>query len=688
MSELSRKPIPEQFDIWKRRIQLAKERHRTKVVNEFEKTLKLYRGTDARNPNTNEEYTQVAQILHSVEETILPHLIFKNPVFVAKVQDFKAGWEKREGHVAQMVNYEYRDINAGGHGIELENELATIDARLAGYGVTETSWEVEGDIIPAESPNLLDQTASLLTGSRPDVQQIPVITKELGQRTVRVNPLKFFLDFRAEHITKCKFFIRVMDVDRDFLRKPRYNQEIVDKAEPTVSLVPRFANDRQVSSEDKDKLLEKPDFKGFRIYEIEDLEDRVIHTVMDGANEFIEFGSPHPLAEGSKYSLLWFLEEPNEAYPMSPTRFYMQRANEFSWIYSSISKQIDKFLPKLLVDVNAIDGPEKEKLKNGNLGTIVCTNRSPAASAMELNPKVSPDLFTYLALTKELLNMESGVSDYETASPERRKATEAAIIQKGVRTRRQKSQKRVKDFLTNQAHKIWEIVARSAPIDHFARILGMEAALEWWQDPETGKAVWTDENLRADYWFTYDMDSILPVDTVLQKQQNIESLSTVLNPNLNLMLQQEGIKLKVSPVFAKFAQENLGIKDLTTIMESLQILSPEKEFEIMAMTGEPVPIPPDEANNPQKLLEHYQAHTQQLQSPLIEFMHPRVKGALMAHYQQYAPIVMAVQQRMQQQATQPSSDVQPKAPEEPRDQSQPQETEERASVREEASMTS
>ena len=61
---------------------------------------------------------------------------------------------------------------------------------------------------------------------------------------------------------------------------------------------------------------------------------------------------------------MWFIEVPNEVYPVPPIKFYRKRAKEFSYIYSQVSEQIDKFLPKIGFDINRLDKPEQNKLKN------------------------------------------------------------------------------------------------------------------------------------------------------------------------------------------------------------------------------------------------------------------------------------------------------------------------------------
>lgn len=627
--------------LWGRRIEKDRAVHREKVVLWAEKVFKEYGGDFNMDAETGDKYDQVAQVIHSVEETIQPHLMFSSPKF--SVEAAKPEWEKREPLVEAVINHEYRDILPSGRKLEFENELCILDARLLPYGGTKTSYEVEGDILQdQENQKFMDKMKGLLTGETAGIQEIPVITSEKGHVTERFNPLKVFIDSSATHISKQKWTIEEIDFKAEDLKKPRYEQDKVEKLEANVTLdekkVPRL---REMKDMDDNQ-------KGYRLYEIHDLEKRVKHTYSEQLKDFIEFNSAYPIPEGSQYSFVWFVEVPNQAYPVPPIRFYRQRAKEFSYVYSQVAKQIDKFMPKIGVDSTKLGPADKERLKSGNLASIFETIGPPSNVVHQFIFGIQKELFEYLGALKELMNLESGSNEYELANPEQRKATEAIQIKQGTTARRFKPKKRVKDFLINQAHTILMTLQEFQTLEKFTKVIGENDALEWWQDPETGKQSWTKEDIAGGYSFDFDVETIAPQDENLKKQQNAVNMETALRPELRQGLLEEGIQLKVAPVFEIFAKENMGIKDKSKIMQPLDGLEPGDEHTLW-MTGQVPEISERERKDPKFLKKHSEAHRMMILSPGFQSLPPEFQQGPISHSQATDQELMMVEAKMNPQ---------------------------------------
>lgn len=625
---------------WGKRIASARDVHKKFVVNWFEKVHKEFSGEYETNSDTGEKYDQVCQVIHSVEETIQPHLIFVAPRFTVRAKGGNAAeWEKREPLIEAVINHEYTDLLPSGRKLEYENELALIDARMMPYGVTKTSYLVSGSILEEpQEQNLLDKVKGFFTGeASAPTRQVPVIEEEKGHVTERVDPLKLFLDPMAKNLSKCKFLIEELDLEKKDLISPRYEQEKVDKLRPNVVL----NGAKTVEYKQMDKFfLDNPDDSGYRVYEIHDLEQRLIHTYSEELKDFIEFGRPYPIAEVSQYSFLWFNDIPNQAYPVPPLKYYRARALEFSYIYSQVSRQIDKFMPKLGVDGTKLSPGDKERLKNGSLGAIFETIGPPVNSVQQFSFGVQKDLLSYLGMIKEMLNLESGVNDYEMSNPEERKATEAQQIQQGTTARRFKPKNRVRAFLTTQANVILRTLQENQTVEKFVKVLGEKDAMEWFQDPVTGKAGWTKTEIAGDYNFDMDVEQSTPMDSAIKKKQRMEAMQTVMNPSVRQGLLEEKKKLKISPIFEKMVKEDLGINDRQSIIEDLSILSAEQELQLL-MYGKPLKVQPGE-----KLEEHMQGHMTSLNAPLFKTLPPEVQNIMMDHIQETQ---MAMQQKQQKE---------------------------------------
>jgi len=636
---LKGKTREELFDIWKKRIVIAKELHKEKVIDWADKIFMEFSGEASQNIDTGEKYSQVCEVVQAIEQTIQPHLFFRNPTFSARAK--KPEWEKREALVAAVINQEYTDIKKTGHRLELENELCVLDARLLPFGVTETTWQVKGEMVEEkQDESILDKVGGILTGKKPKPTYRPVILEEIGHITERINPLKLLLDYSAPHITKQKFTIKIMHGNKSELMTPRYDVEKLKNVEDDTNLIPDY---RGSSRSDRDKYANDPDFKGLTWYEIHDLENRVIHTIVDGVPDFIEFERQYHIAEGSVFSYLWFITTPNRVYPVPPIKFYRKTAKELSYVHSKVSEQIDKFLPKIGFDVNRLSKPDQDKWKAGGLGALVGFNGAVTGAWDVLQPRVQDDLFKYLSMKKDMMNLEAGVNDYEVAIPEERKAAEAKIIDQGTKSRRFAPQRRVKGFLINQAHTIWQIEAENATEEQFAKIIG-EDAEEWYNDPETGKSSWNKYDIAGDYAFDFDVEQITPLSEAERKQQNAINLETAIRPELRQAILEKGYELDVIPFLEKFATENMGIKDKSKYLKKLDGLEPGDEHTLW-MTGQYPVISEREQKDPKFLTKHFQAHQMFIQSPGFMSLPPELQQGAIQHYESYMPEMVRLKQQ-------------------------------------------
>ena len=654
MPKLEEKSREEWAKIWKSRIQVAAKKHKTKVLDWADKVLQEYTGDFKSDRDTGESYRQVCQVIMSVEETIQPHLFFQNPRMMAKAKLKKSQWESREDFVEEVVNHEYSSLNESGYGIELENELALLDARLLGYAGTETRYQVDGYFQEEpESDGVLDRVKDFITGEMRPVKKTPVITSEKGQVTEFVSALDLILDPSAKHITKQKYYIRRKDFSHDDLKGIRYDQDKIDFLKPTLN----FNDDVNGMSDEERKsyAAHNPDYQGYKGFEIHDLENKVVHTMIEGYDDFIEFSSPEITREGGPISWLSFIDCPGDAYPLPPLKFYRKRALEFSYIFSQVSEQIDKFLPRLIVDKTKLDKPDQIKLQHGSLGTIIGANGMADGVVSVVQPRVQDDLFKYMAMIKELLNMESASNEYELASPEKRKATEANIIERGTTARRFKPKKRVAGFLKAQAHIIWQVTRDNAPIDHFVKILGEKDAVDWWNDPETGKSAWESEDSLRDFWFDFDIESVAPVDMEKRMLENERKMQTVLNPELRNALAIEGKTLLISEIFEKYAKENFGIRDISKIVKDQQIPGADEEHSLW-MQGQYPPISEDEMNNPKMLMDHFKKHDAYVRSPGFLSLPPEMQEMGNRHRDSYIPFLqkLMAKSKPSQQPKQPA----------------------------------
>ena len=645
---LKNKTRQELYDIWKKRINIAKELHKEKMIDWADKIFFEYSGETSSNIDTGERYSQVCEVVQAIEQTIQPHLFFRNPKFSCESK--KPEWEKREPLVAAVINQEYTDIKKTGHRLELENELCVLDARLLPFGATETTWRAKGGLVE-EKPNesILDKVGGFITGNKPKPVFKPVIEEEIGHITERVNPLKILLDYSAPHITKQKFTIKICHGQKSDLMTPRYEYDKLSEVKEDTDLIPDYRGDNR---QDREKYQNDPDFKGLTWYEIHDLENRLIHTIVDGVADFIEFDREYPIAEGSVFSYLWFITTPNRVYPIPPIKFYRKTAKELSYVHSQVAEQIDKFLPKIGFDVNRLSKPDQDRWKAGGLGALVGFNGSPQGAWDVLQPKVQDDMFKYLAMKKDMMNLEAGVNDYEIAIPEERKAAEAEIIDAGTKSRRYAPQRRVKSFLINQAHIIWQTLAANSSAENFVKVIGKDDTLDWYNDPETGKSSWTKESIAGGYSFDFDVEQITPLSEGERKKQNAVNLETAMRPELRQGLLEEGTQLLIAPFLDKFASENMGIKDKSKYMRKLEGLEPGDEHTLW-MQGQYPGISEREQKDPKFMVKHFQAHEMFINSPAFQYLPPELQQGAIQHYESYMPLI----QKLQANKPKPSEDT-------------------------------
>lgn len=638
---------------WAKRIDQARTVHKREMIQWADKVIQEFAGDFKTDKDTGERYDTIAQVVHAIESAIKPNLVFSGPKLFVKAN--KPEWESKEELVEAIVNHEYRAILPNDRRLELENELCLTDARLLPYGVTKTLYLVEGQLIDEEKdPETFgDKVKGFFTGEKPKAAQIPVITDEKGHVTERCDPLKVMIDPNCKHISKRKYDIEELDLSDDELAIPKYDQAKVAKLEPNVCLDAENKLDGKTLD---NYFKEYPDLAGYRIYEIHDYEKRQIYTYSEQLKDFIDAdiddkNRKYPLEKGSQFSFLYFDEAPNRAYPLPPVKFYRRRAIEFSYIYSQLQKQVDKFQPRIGVDETKLSQESKEQLKTGGLASIFTTIGPPANAVQEFNLSIQKDVLVYLEALQKLMNLESGVSDYQTSNPDdKRTATEATYITQNDNARKQTPKKRVRDFVVGQASTILQTLMQHSTKENFIKILGEKEAMEWWTNPETGKNTWTKDDIVGDYSFELDMDSITPINEAVRRKQNVEAMTTVLNPALRQSLEAEGIKLILKNIFKKFVGDNLGMKDETKILEDLNIRNPEQEHDFF-MQGIVHPIQQDENHE-----EHLQKHIAWRESSGAQFLPPELLNSVDKHiFMTQQLLAQKEQQKQSQQAPAPTA---------------------------------
>ena len=529
----------------------------------------------------NDDSTTTLNLFHAISKNIVPALLFQNP----RVLTFPK--RKKDEDIApiarEILNYYYKELD-----INHINKKVVWDAYVLGKGYYKTGYATKfgKDVIDEkkqkEKRKNLSNVDGILEnlGLRKTKEKEKVIHPEVDQTIVAespyieyVSPFKFLKDPRALNLQSAFWVAQEFDKTVEELKSNKMykNTEELKGTEPDL----RRRNALKVPQSELDA------FKTVRLYEVHYRQPDGMYLLIitkDGG-DFREHYHDKLIYEMDEWLFdeLSFNDHGHGYYNRSDLTKIKSLQDRLTNTFDSILEQVDRFVPKLMIDENAVTDEGKRNAVNGDIGSIVWTNKNPGEAARELSiTQLKVDL---KALIDEIINVVTiqtgltkakllGVSQAETATGE-------TISQGGETLRLAEMGQAVQRLLNRQARKLWQVIRQFVDMSQLELITGERGI-----NPETGLPIYrwlpeidlsiSERLAKGEFRFDIEVGSTEKADSALITKR-IENLISILGrTDIIALMQQQGKKVDVAEILRLWLQNNPEIvKDTGRIIQDV-----------------------------------------------------------------------------------------------------------------------
>lgn len=343
-----------------------------------------------------------------------------------------------------MLNYYYRELE-----IKREVNRALLDALVGHRGIIFIGYSSETEIVNSEK----DKEGEL--------DEVNELIKSDSPFTMRIKPEDFRMDPEAEDgWGRDARWIAIKDIKP--LDKIKDNPDFIN----TKDLKPNYTIDTSFKRGQLTKTTgEGEEIEGKKVWDrvefwtIWDKERNKIISVVDNHDKAIQYKDwPIDYKGGFPTEILFFNDNPDDSLPIADLEIYADSQDELNRIRSLQLSHIKRISQRrYLMQEDKITPDEQRKLENGGDGTIIKVSSGSVVGALEplKDATISQDIYMVAKLLKESIREESGVAIFEKGGAQKfDTATEPALIQQGVASRRSERVTLVEDFIIRIIRKL------------------------------------------------------------------------------------------------------------------------------------------------------------------------------------------------------------------------------------------
>ena len=401
--------------------------------------------TNGHNSNLDTSYFYYVNLVYSTSRTILSSIYSRFPEFSFFLQgdltksiressgvDIKFQTEKLERVLEAITKVYFKEMK-----VRRTNRKSILDMILTGYGVTKMGYNVDFD---KEKKDLLEQNLGIPEDKFVELAsniEVSELVKRSEPYTLRVHPMNMLFPIEAEDFNRLGWQIEIIYKDLDEVEK-MYGV----KGKLSATYQPSYLDDDQRSHKEAANVV--------KLYEYHSLDpaDPRIMVFAEGYDKFLE-DKPHPLFEedSSKvtnmYQYVWVNESYKSIYPQSDIDLIEPQIREATFQTQKRVDHVRKWVSQLIIQ-GVIDDSEKMKLIHGDDGAYIYLMNTDARISVVERANLSSDFYNNIVSIRNEIFETLGLTDYSVGgSTEKRKATEAQLIE---RSRIDRVQQRVDDI--------------------------------------------------------------------------------------------------------------------------------------------------------------------------------------------------------------------------------------------------
>lgn len=499
-------------------------------------------------------------ITFPIVKNVIPSLYYKNPYIVAipkRKQD-----EDSAPYVSALSNYYFRELN-----VKEVNQRGIFDAYVLGLGVCKIGYATQfGSDIPDKETQArrekgrIQKLKEFLRLSKPkeeielpqNIEPNEFIRAE-SPYIIWISPFDFGIDPNARSIYEANYVYEKIRTTVDRVKNNKNYKNTKDLQ--GIDLEPDFVKNIPPTEIEK--------FKPIELYEVHYKTDEGINILVlaKDQDEYLALRHDKSIYEmdGFQYELLAFNKHGHKLYPISEIDVMKGLQDRINLTFENILDQVDRFMTKLAVDYTGLAEDGERALRDGQLGSIVKTNRNPNDVFKEISlTQVKGDLVMIIDKLIDVICLVTGITKAMlTGLTSAETATEAQIGQAGQNLRLSDKADLVADFSNRQARKLWQVIKQFVDLEEIELITGDSAYDDITGTPRFSWLKPIDSNLKeklikGEYEFQIEVGSTQKPDLPILRKQ-VENLVNILGGKGVLeAFQMQGYKIELAEILKKY----------------------------------------------------------------------------------------------------------------------------------------
>ncbi len=445
--------MPEKdIDKYKTWLEASHIKHKRWVRDVTAVNREFYRGNQWDDLANKDRYKDlvVDNIIFSNIATIIPSIFSRNPQFTVEPRSrprlTKDGQITDPLTAAKLWNLvdEYYIEQLG---FAREVRRAMYDAELSPWGIMEIGYTLKTEKFFKNDKNKLLEVNELIKAESPFMS--------------RVSPLDFRVDVEStDHLLRTANWVAKRWV------KPLEDVKANKQFSNTANLQENFVVKTRDNDFSEVQSTEMPGaWERVEGWDIWDKKNQRLITLVESHDKLLR-DEKWPLEyEGFPFEILYYIENPDQTYPISPTTLDVPHQRELNWISSLQLSHIRKAAnTKGFLREGAIENEaEIDQLIDGPPSTVVTVKGDPNTAYSETRaPNVSQDVYIIRRQLKNDNREMRGIADFEKGGATNfDTAAEPQLISQGIGIRRSDRREQAEDFMTRCMRKFNQVVVQT-----------------------------------------------------------------------------------------------------------------------------------------------------------------------------------------------------------------------------------
>lgn len=499
-------------------------------------------------------------IVFPIVKNIIPTLYWKNPYISAIPK--KAIDEESAPYAGALLNYYNEELQ-----VKDVNRQIIFDAYLIGQGVCKIGYATQfGGDIPDENlkkerekkkaKGILEMLGLKKPKKEEETTEI-VDTNEFirseSPYVVWVNPFEFGIDPAANSIHNARFvYQKITKISKQVKENPNYSNTSELNGSPISENLTKDVPETQID-----------DFKTIDLYEIHYKKDDGIYilTLAKDGQDYKALRHEKSIyrMDGFQFEILTFNKHNHRLYAKSDIDVVKGLQDRIATTFDSILDQIDKYVPKILVDEGSMTIQGMKALRDGEIGAICYTNKNPNEVVRELSfTQLKSDLAIFIDKLLEIVMLETGLTKAQLMGmTNAQTATEAQIGQAGQNLRLSDKFDMVADFANRQARKLWQVIQQFVDLEEIQLITGEQGIDEVtglpkfnWMPDITGELA--DKLAKGEYRFKIEVGAMEKPELPILRQQIERMAQILMGQGVLQAFEIQGHKINIAEIFKNY----------------------------------------------------------------------------------------------------------------------------------------